>query len=98
MNPFNAWQSGSDLELWFEVRGLDAGTEFRTRLEVVPEGRGRRSVQVEGTDRAAGPVTALRRTLELRDLDPGNYLVKLTVTSGGTALTRQRAITVVARQ
>ena len=83
-----------DLELWFEVRGLAEGTEFRTRLEVVPEGRGR-SVQVEGTDRSTGPVTPIRRTLELRNLDPGNYTVKVTVTAGANALTRQRLITVV---
>lgn len=94
MNPFNAWPSGSDLELWFEVRGLAEGTEFRTRLEVVPEGRGR-SVQVEGTDRSTGAVTPIRRTLELRNLDPGNYTVKVTVTAGANALTRQRLITVV---
>jgi hypothetical protein len=96
MNPFNTWPSGGDIELWFEVRGLATGSEFRTRLEVVPEGRGR-SVQVEGTDRATGPITRLRRTLELRDLDPGNYLVRLTVTADGASRTRQRAITVAAQ-
>lgn len=97
MNPFNAWPSGSDLELWFEVRGLDAGAEFRTRLEIVPEGRGR-SVQLEGTDRATGTITTLRRTLQLRNLDPGNYLVKVTVTVNGTTATRQRTVTVVRRE
>lgn len=95
LNPFNAWPTGSDLELWYQVRGLAAGTEFRSRIEAAPVSRGRRGVQIEATERSSGPVTTLRRTLTLRGLAPGEYLIRITAISAGVTATRERAVSVV---
>lgn len=95
LNPFNAWPSGGNVELWFELRGLAAGDEYRATYEVEAQQRGRRGVKVEARDRATGPVTAVRRTIQLRDIEPGDYLLRVTVTAGGQTATRGRTLTVV---
>ncbi len=98
LNPWNAWSRDSQLELWFELRGLAAGAEYSTALEVSPQGRRGRGVKVDWTGRAAGPVTSVRRTVQLKDLDPGSYTVTVTVTANGTSASRERTITVLKEQ
>ncbi len=95
LNPWNAWPSGADVELWFEVRGLAVGTGYGTALEITPQARGGHGVKVDWTERATGPVSEVRRTVRLKDLEPGDYTLKVTVTAGEVTANRDRTITVV---
>lgn len=98
LNPFNAWPTGGNVELWFELRGLAAGDDYRATFEVEPLARGRRGVRLEARDRASGPITAVRRTIQLRDVEPGEYRLRVTVIADGQTVTRERTLTVVERQ
>ena len=97
LNPGNVWVSDGTLELDYEVRGLTAGAEYRTALEVAPLDPARkRSVRIESGDRASGSITSVRKSLALQKLDPGNYRLRVTVTANGRSAVRERGVTVVA--
>ena len=97
LNPGNVWVAEGTVELWYEVRGLAAGADYRMLMEVTPLDPGRkRTVRIEAGDRATGAVTAVRKSLALQQLDPGNYRLTISVTADGKSAMRERGITVVA--
>ena len=97
LNPGNAWVTDGTVDLWYEVRGLDAGAEYRTVLAVTPvDATRKRSVRIETSDRATGAVTSVRKALALQSLEPGNYHLSVTVTGRGESALRERVITVIA--
>ncbi|MES2303928.1 MAG: hypothetical protein V4558_00375 [Gemmatimonadota bacterium] len=97
LNPGNAWATEASVELGFEVRGLAAGADYRTVLEVTPlDPAKKHSVRIETGDRASGAVTTVRKSLALQRLDPGNYRLTVTVTADGKSAQRERGITVIA--
>lgn len=99
VNVLGAWPEGGRVELFYEVRGLAAGTAYRTTLEARPDldvpGAVPTSVRVQTSDRARGAVTPVRKTLGLATLKPGRYRLIVTVESGGVSVTRERPLLVV---
>jgi GWxTD domain-containing protein len=111
LNPLGRYPQGSTIELYYEVHGLAAGGEYRTEITLEPAGGrslfgrirglfgGRRSpVQIAFDAVATGPVTRVRRAVELGDLKRGAYQLTVRVADprNGATLARQRRIEVVA--
>ena len=110
LNPLGQYPQGASVELYYEVHGLAAGREYRTEITMEPAGGpslfgrirglfgGRRApISLAFDAPAAGPVTRVRRTVELGDLGRGAYLLTIRVIDpdGGTTHLRRRRIEVV---
>jgi hypothetical protein len=65
-------------------------------MEVRPvDPKARTSIQIQSTDRAAGPVSYVRKALGLTQLLPGRYRLVVTVEFGGAKGVREREIMIV---
>jgi hypothetical protein len=110
LNPLGQYPQGASVELYYEVHGLAPGREYRTEITMEPAGGpsffgrirglfgGRRApISLAFDAPAAGPVTRVRRTVDLGDLGRGAYLLTIRVIDpdGGTTHLRRRRIEVV---
>jgi hypothetical protein len=107
LNPLGQYPQGTSVELYYEVHGLTPGREYRTEITMEPAGGpsffgrirglfgGRRApISLAFDAPAAGPVTRVRRTVDLGDLGRGAYLLTIRVIDpdGGTTHLRRRRI------
>lgn len=98
VNTLGAWPERSEVELWFQVRGLQEGTPYRTRFEILPADPGRKErISIAADEISQGPITTVQRTLGLERLRPGNYRLVVTVEAGGETARREQEILVVKR-
>ncbi|MDX2206914.1 MAG: hypothetical protein SFU57_04675 [Gemmatimonadales bacterium] len=98
VNTLGAWPERSEVELWFQVRGLQEGTPYRTRFEILPADPGRKErISIAADEISQGPITTVQRTLGLERLRPGNYRLVVTVEAGGEMARREQEILVVKR-
>ena len=110
LNPLGRYPQGASIELYYEVHGLAPGREYRTEITMEPAGGpsllgrirglfgGRRApISLAFDAPAAGPVTRVRRTVDLGDLGRGVYVLTIRVfdPDGGTTHLRRRRIEVV---
>ncbi len=113
LNPLGRFPHGSTVELYYEVYGLARGATYHTVVRLDPLGHrsffgairglfgGRRPpVLLEFDVPADGPVTRVHRSVELRDVANGDYMLSVVVTdpADGRRLTRARRFQVVSRQ
>lgn len=104
LNPLGRVVAEGDLEVYYQLYGLTAGAVYNTVVEVRREGgrslfsRRRPPVRLEFEGRAAGGRTDVRRTISLRGLGRGAYvlIVRLTDPASGRTLVRERRFSVVA--
>jgi GWxTD domain-containing protein len=105
LTPFRLFREGAEVELYYEVTGADSGRAYRHEIAVFRQ-RGeagrveRRPVVTLGVDEAAtaGEIRS-HRTLQLRRLKPGSYVVEVRVAGAeGAVAMRRRAIEVVRRR
>jgi hypothetical protein len=95
VNALGTWPQGGTVDLWYEVRGVPGGEEYRTTVRVLPlEGRRGEGISVTATDRAPGGTITIRRTLGLANLDPGSYRLVVTVEHDGREAVREQEILV----
>ena len=110
LNPLGRYPQGASIEMYYEVHGLAPGREYHTEITMEPAGGpslfgrlrglfgGRRApISIAFDAPAAGPVTRVRRTVDLGDLARGAYVLTIRVTdpAGGGTLVRRRRIEVV---
>ncbi|MGH7658349.1 MAG: hypothetical protein ACREL6_08940, partial [Gemmatimonadales bacterium] len=102
-NPTAVFKHDTDLELYYELYGLDPGTSYRTELVAEKQDGGGlfglfgkpKPIRLRFTERATGPVTRVQRTIDLSSLDPGEYVLEIRTTGGdGVERTRRQAFTV----
>src|SRR2546425_5497345 len=113
LNPLGRFPQGSTVELYYEVYGLARGTTYHTVVRLDPVGHrslfgairglfGGRSppVLLEFDVPADGPVTRVHRSVELRDVAKGDYVLSVVGTDPADRrrLTRARRFQVVSRQ
>ena len=78
------------MELYYEVEGLSAGTQYTVRIAVRKQGGsggifrkvfggGGTQISLKFDERASFPVTSTNRTLKLDKLKPGNYTLEVQV-------------------
>lgn len=96
VNTLGTWPTGSTVEVWYEVRGLDAGETYRTTVEIIPgERRLGDPVRVASDDAATGQISVVRKSIGLGRLRPGTYRLVVTVEHEGTRAVREQEILIV---
>lgn len=101
-NPRGTYRSGEELQLYFEVGGLDRGTEYRTQI-AVDRGRSAEGCSVLGNAftlafdaEHPGGIAREQRAVSIDRLRPGDYTLAVTVsTESGQRATRCRQFTVI---
>jgi len=102
LTPFDLFPERSELRLYYEAAGAAPGAEYRHEIAVfrvkgdpaVPDRRPAVTLRVD--ERAGGPVIRAYRTLQLRDLKAGSYMIEVRVRGpGGSEDVRRRAFQVV---
>src|SRR5213594_3994161 len=98
---------GGSAELYYEVYGLPTGAPYHTIVRLEREGRrsllhrlfggGQAPVLFEFDAPADGPVTRVRRALDLRDASKGSYVLAVEIRDPATAtsLVRRRQFVIV---
>jgi hypothetical protein len=85
LNPLDAYPRKGSAEVYYELSGATAGREYRTDLELKGvSGDARGEVHLGFTEKAAGAVLHLRRSVALDPLKGGQYRMTITVTEEGT--------------
>ena len=102
LTPFDLFPVRSELRLYYEAAGAVPGAEYRHEIAVfrmkgdpaAPERRPAVTLSVD--ERAADSVVRSYRTLRLRDLKAGSYMIEVRVRGpGGIEDVRRRAFQVV---
>jgi hypothetical protein len=100
LNPLNLYAEGGDAPLYYEVSGLVPGTAYRTRVtfrreEVADDPR---AVSIGFMETATTRAQAFRRSVSLAGLEPGSYVVTVSIApvAGDRAVARETTINVAA--
>jgi GWxTD domain-containing protein len=110
LNPLPGYPAGANLHVYYELHGLRQGATYRTRLEVRKQGGGSIfswigrlfggggppiSLTFEGV--AEGRFTPVFQTVDISDLDPGRYTLRIVVEdpSGEVEVERDAPLEVV---
>jgi GWxTD domain-containing protein len=89
-NPLRTYKRKEEMELYYEVEGLSAGTQYMVKIAVRKQGGsggifrkvfggGGAQISLKFDERASFPVTSTNRTLKLDKLKPGNYTLEVQV-------------------
>ena len=89
-NPLRTFKKKENMELYYEVEGFSAGTEYTVRIAVRKQGGGggllrkvfgggSAQISLKFEETASFPVTNTSRSLKLDKLKPGSYLLEVTV-------------------
>jgi GWxTD domain-containing protein len=90
-NPLRVFRTGEELELYYELEGLQPAAPYATQVVVRKRGGGGglfgklfggsgAAISVKFDEQATGPVVRARRVLKLDRLKPGEYEMEVTVT------------------
>jgi hypothetical protein len=105
LNPIGAFPRTEPLELYYEIYGLGEGL---ASTELVlwrpdpdrasgapPEPGDRRALRLRFEERGTGPITRARRSVDLGELPPGAYRLRLVLRDGeGRDAAREAALRV----
>jgi GWxTD domain-containing protein len=106
-NPLRTFKRNQDMDLYYEVEGLTAGTPYTVRVVVRKQGGsgglfkkifggGSAAISLKFEEQGAFPVGSSHRSLKLETLKPGNYTLELVVDDGqGRTDRRTQAFQVV---
>ena len=89
-NPLRTYKRDEDMELYYEVEGVGAGSKYDVRIAVRKQGRnggllkkvfggGSAQMSLKFDETAAFPITTTHRTLRLNKLKPGHYSLEVEV-------------------
>jgi GWxTD domain-containing protein len=89
-NPLGTFKRSEDMELYYEVEGLSAGTEYQVKIAVRRKGGGGglfrkifggggAQISLKFEETASFPVTSTSRSLKLDKLKPGEYTLEVAV-------------------
>jgi len=102
LNPSEAFRADQAFPVFYEIYGLQAGSPYRTTLEVAPDAEGIGAARPKGRTfsvRYQGQATPAAGTdvlQELRDVRPqlpaGRYRLRLTVEAAGASASSERRI------
>jgi hypothetical protein len=92
-HPLRTYKRSQDMDLYYEVEGLSAGTPYTVRIAVRKHGGGgglfrkmfgggSAAISLKFEEQGAFPVTSSQRTLKLESLKPGSYVLEVVVEDG----------------
>jgi hypothetical protein len=90
-NPLRAFKTGEEMQLYYEAAGLPVNGDYTTQVAVKRGtgggglfkkifGGGGSALTVKFQEHATASTAAVRRTLSLAKLHPGDYTLEVTVT------------------
>jgi hypothetical protein len=90
-NPLRIYKRSDEMQLYYEVGGLEPGTPYEVKLAVKKEGGGGglfrkvfggggAALTLKFDAQASAPLESAHRGLQLDRLKPGNYVLEVTVT------------------
>jgi GWxTD domain-containing protein len=90
-NPLQTFKRGEEMQLYYEVGGLQPGSPYQVRLAVKKQGGsgglfrkifggGGAAMSLKFDALAAAPLESVHRGLQLDRLKPGSYVLEVTVT------------------
>ncbi|MES2124841.1 MAG: hypothetical protein V4503_09175 [Gemmatimonadota bacterium] len=96
LNALGTWPRGTPIELYYQVYGVPAGTEWRNTIEVrrVGDDRGK-GVTVATNERSTGQASTVRRRVGLEQLGTGVYRLIVRVKSGDRTVISERPFVIV---
>lgn len=109
LNPLERFREGGSAQLYYEVYGLAPGTVYHTAIRLERVGRrslwhrlfggGQAPVRFEFDAPADGPVTRVRRAVDLRDASTGTYVLAVEIRNSatGASLVRRCEFVIVSR-
>lgn len=100
LSPSHEFERNSELQLYFEVYGLEARTPFIASIQLLEKKRGarigRRRLQFTFQEEGQGVVTRIRRAIRLAGLDPGEYWLEARIQdAGGRQVTTRKRLRVL---
>ena len=89
-NPLRTFRRDEDMDLYYEVEGVAAGSKYNVRIAVRKQGKnagllkkmfggGSAQMSLKFDETAAFPLTATHRSLRLNKLKPGYYALEVEV-------------------
>jgi hypothetical protein len=89
-NPLRTFRRNEDMELYYEVEGVAAGSKYDVRIAVRKQGKsggllkkvfggGSAQLSLKFDETAGFPITATHRSLQLNKLKPGYYSLEVEV-------------------
>ena len=98
MNPLGTFPQGTPAEVYFQLSGMTAGNNYQSRFEFFraddEPSHGPR-LTLSFAQPAPQDRIEVSRTLGLRNLDPGKYRVRLTLSGDGAQATATAWLTIV---
>jgi GWxTD domain-containing protein len=80
-NPTGVYRQNADMELYYEVFGLNPGEPYNVELRVGRREGGRAAITLKYEEKAEGTVTRTRRSIKLERVRQGDYTLHLIVTT-----------------
>jgi hypothetical protein len=99
LHPLGAFTREQEVELYYQLHGLAAGTDYRTMVELIPsdEADARPALSIEFSEEARSRFAEVQRTVGLRNLNAGSYRLRVTVAGGGRTVSETGYLVVVER-
>jgi hypothetical protein len=96
VSPSPVYREGDGLDLYYELYGMKAGTEYRTQVSLRQATRDKSSSTLSFSDVVGAETAGFSRRLVLRDLKQGPYILRVTVEERGTGrrTSRERPIVI----
>jgi hypothetical protein len=98
LHPLNAFPRTSEATLYYQLSGLVAGSPYRTTIELI-EGRradAKPALSMSFEETPDGQDVEVIKSIGLREVDPGIYRLRVTVTTAaGDRVTQESLLTVV---
>lgn len=97
-NPTGVYRQNGDMELYYEVYGLNPGSPYNVELRVGRREGGRAAITLKYEEKAEGIVTRTRRAIKLERVRQGDYTLTLIVTTPDGRRAERRAGFQVSRE
>jgi tetratricopeptide (TPR) repeat protein len=84
LTPRHGYAAGTPVGLYYEVYGIPAGQSYQTEVTARhgDDGKGP-GITLGFEEKSTGTPTRLARTLSLKTLEPGDYIIEVRVTNAG---------------
>lgn len=103
VDPLNTYSVGARVELYYEVAGIEGGTQYTTDIQLVAIEDGDDEAVLEQrapditlsfSEAAEAPFTRVRRQVDLGAIEPGLYRLRVRVTDSSTETSRRQDATI----
>jgi GWxTD domain-containing protein len=97
-NPVGVYRQNAEMQLYYEVYGLAAGTPYQVELRVGKRDGGRPSITLKYEEHADSVVTRSHRSIVLERVHQGDYFLTLIITTPDGRREERRAAFQVSRE